>query len=254
MSKTFLVYANEKIGNAVKKVVKKKSNIVKIETLSQLHAACRKIPADVLFIGEEEWEVFGCTALHPNIAPHIHFPIILVSGNFSDIPKKQEIVFRFVSVPESQKSFTEKVGYPASFRPFLRVISLLFIGKRIKVLGPADPAKEICKAQKDEMEKQAEIIRRLCACTHEKCAKILDLVLGSGEMGASVNFLRLQVWPDSVKSHKNSIQAYICKIRKTMRECPECNCTIAHRDGKYFLVQEKDGNVGNKKEAGGTES
>ena len=193
MTKTFLVYASEKIGNAVRKTVKKKSGIVKIETLSQLHAACRKIPADALFIGEQEWLVFGFTALHPEIAPHIHFPIIMVSESFLEAERKKKIIFRFVSIPESQKMDTERAGYPAAIRPFLRRICLLFMGSGIKVLGPNEPLEEISKAEKDERKRQAEIIRGLCACNHEKCAKILNLLLEYGERGVSVNFLQLQV-------------------------------------------------------------
>ena len=238
MAKTLLVYMDEAISTAVKKAVGRKGNIISIENLSHLHKSCRTVPADALFIGEEQWDVFGCTALHPDIAPHIHFPIILVTEIRSASSKKKEMVFRFVSVPEEQKSRTEAIGYNAALRPFISILSPLVLGAGIKVAGPNDlpiKAGESCK-EKEEREGEIEAIRKLCG--HKKCREIFDLILSCGEKGASINSIQLKIWPCDTKSRRNDIQSYICKIRKAMREHPEYRYTIVCKDGKYFFVRE----------------
>ena len=232
MSKTLLVYTDEPTGNAVKRAVGKKGSIVSIESLSQLHAACRNVPADALFIGEEEWNVFGYTALHPMFAPHIHFPIIMVIARLNDCSGKREMIFRFVSIPEEQRNRAEAVGYYAVLRPFLRILSPVAIRAWIKISGPEDP---LGKTSESEREKQVEIARGLCA--HKKCRDIFDLILSRGEAGASADFIQRKIWPDSLKSHRSDIQSYVCKIRKSMREHPECYSTITWKDRKYFFVQ-----------------
>ena len=239
MSKILLVYANNSTSLAVKKAVGRKGEIVKIENLSHLHKSCRTIPADALFIGEAEWDVFGCTALHPDIAPHIHFPIILVTENLSAPLKKREMIFRFVSVPEEQKSQTESVGYQAALRPFLRFFTPLAVGARVRISGPELPhlAGKGDK-EKAEREKEIEAIRELCG--HKKCRDVFDLILSCGEKGASSNFIQFKLWPQSDKSRRGDIQSYVCKIRKAMRTIPDCHGAITCEGGKYFFVWENN--------------
>ena len=237
MAKTLLVYTDEAIGAAVKKAVGRKWNIITIENLSHLHKSCRTVPSDALFIGQAQWDVFGCTALHPDIAPHIHFPIILVTESISESPKKKEMIFRFVSVPEEQKSRVEAIGYQAALRPFLSILSLLVVGSGIKVAGPNElpiKAGESYK-EREEREREIEAIRELCG--HKKCREIFDLILSCGDKGASADFIQLKVWPDDIKSRRGDIQSYVCKIRKTMREHPELHHTITNKDGNYSLVR-----------------
>lgn len=234
MSKTLLVYTDEPTGNAVKRAVGKKGSIVSIESLSQLHAACRNVPADALFIGEEEWNVFGYTALHPMFAPHIHFPIIMVVARLNDCPGKKEMIFHFVSIPEEQRSRAEAAGYHAALRPFLRILSPFAIRAWIKISGPEDP---LGKVSESEREKQAEIVHGLCA--HKKCRDIFDLILSCGEAGASTDFIQREIWPDSLKSRRSDIHSYVCKIRKAICECPECRGAIISKGGKYFFVSEE---------------
>ena len=237
MAKTLLVYTDEEIGSAVKKAVGRKGNIVKIESLSHLHKSCRTVLADALFIGQSQWDVFGCTALHPDIAPHIKFPIILVTGNLSDSPKKREMIFRFVSIPEGQKSRTEAMGYHAALNVFLRRLSPLAVRAGIKAEGPNELPRKAGESDKEKEERESEInaIRELCG--HNKCRKIFDLILSCGDAGASTDFIQLNAWPDDIKSHRGDIQSYVCKIRKAMRTYPKCRHTISYNGGKYFLVR-----------------
>ena len=238
MPKTLLIYADEAIGADVKKAVGRKGNIISIESLSHLHKSCRTVPADALFIGQSQWDVFGCTALHPDIAPHIHFPIILVTECISASPKKKEMIFRFVSVPEEQKSRTEAIGYNAALRPFLSFLSPLAVGAGIRAVGPNELPIKAGESSKEKAEREMEIEAIRGFCGHKKCRDVFDLILSCGEKGASAEFIQLKVWPCDIKSHRSDIQSYVCKIRKTMREHPECRHTIAYKDKKYFLVRE----------------
>ena len=236
MAKTLLVYTDEAIGADVKKAVGRKCNIVKIENISHLHKSCRTVLADALFIGQPQWDVFSCTALHPDIAPHIHFPIILVTEDI--LRKKKEMFFRFVSVPEEQKSQTETTGYRAMLHAFLRILSPLAVRAGIKVSGPNELPQKAAESneEKKEREREIEAIRELCG--HQKCRDVFELILGCGDKGASTDFIQDMVWPNSTKSRRGDIQSYVCKMRKTMRENPECRHTINCKDGKYFLVRE----------------
>ena len=237
MTKTLLLYSDEEIGVAVRKAVGRKGNIVKIENLSHLHKSCRTVPADALFIGQEQWDVFGCTALHPDIAPHIHFPIILVTGNLSDSLKKREMIFHFVSIPEEQKSRTEAVNYHAMLNAFLRRLSPLVIRAGIKVAGPNELPRKIGESDKEKKERESEIngIRELCG--HNKCREIFNLILSCGDRGASTGFIQYHIWPESNKNRGNDIQSYISKIRKAMRKHPSCHHAITYENEKYFLVR-----------------
>lgn len=238
MYRTLLVYTDEPTGAAVKKAVGRKGSIVKIESLSQLHRACRKDAADALFIGKEEWDVFGCTALHPEFAPNIRFPIILVSSPPLEQRKKKEMTFRFVSVPESQKSRAEANGYNVAIRPFLSALSPLFTGAQIKVFGPSDPAKKLSRSEKAERERQIEIARGLC--THKKCREVFEQILSRGDEGAELAFICYKVWPGTVESHKRDVQSYVSKMRKAMRKDPECNYTIICKGRRYFFAPEEN--------------